>query len=178
MATIPEQDRSPQFLELSEDKLPTDRTLDVIWDAQEDMLQFTGLKDEPGTMKRKILSHAFFVWDLRGLLLPFSIRSKIILQNLNRMKYGWDDELKEADFRKWHEWRKEAEKLDEVRIPRALLQVQKPVRETALHVFCDASQNAYGACAYLRRAFTNDTVECSLIAGNGRVAPLKSQSIY
>ena len=177
MATILEQDRSPRFLELSEDKLPTDRTLGVIWDAQEDMLQFPGLKGDPGTTKRKILSQAFSVWDPRGLLLPFSIRSKIILQNLNRMKYGWDDELKEADLREWREWRKEAEKLDEVRIPRALLQEQKPVRETALHVFCDASQNAYGACAYLRRAFTDDTVECSIIAGKGRVAPLKSQSI-
>ena len=40
----------------------------------------------------------------------------------------------------------------------------KPIRETELHVFCDASQDAYGACAYLRRAFTDDTVECSLIA--------------
>ena len=30
MGTIPEQDRSPRFLELSEDKLPTDRTLGVI----------------------------------------------------------------------------------------------------------------------------------------------------
>ena len=83
--------------ELSEDKLPTDRTLDVIWDAQEDMLQFTGLKDDPSTTKRKILSQAFSVWDPRGLLLPFSMRSKIILQNLNRMKYGWDDELREAE---------------------------------------------------------------------------------
>ena len=99
LATIPEQDRSPRFLELREDKLPPDRTLGVIWDAQEDILQFTGLKDDPGTTKRKILSQVFSVWDPQGLNLPFSIRSKIILQNLNRMKYGWDDELKEADLR-------------------------------------------------------------------------------
>ena len=117
------------------------------------------------------------MWDPPGLLLPFSIRSKIILQNLNRIKYEWDDELKEADVREWREWYKEAEKLDEVRIPRALLCEKKPIRETALHVFCDANKDAYGACAYLRRAFTDDTVECSLIAGKGRVSPLKSQSI-
>ena len=109
---------------------------------------------DPGTTKRKILSQAFSVWDPQGLLLPFSIRSKIILQNLNCMKYEWDDELKEADLREWREWRKEAEKLDEVRIPRVLLCEKKPIRETALHVFCDASQDAYGACAYLRRTFT------------------------
>jgi len=177
LATIPEQDRSPRFLELSEDKLPTDRTLGVIWDSQDDVLRFTRLKGDPGTTKQKIFSQAFSIWDPRGLLLPFSIRSKIILLNLNRMKYGWDDELKGADHREWREWCKEAEKLDEVRITRALLQGQKLIRETTLHVFCDASQDAYGACAYLRRVFTDDTVECSLIAVKGRVAPLKSQSV-
>ena len=173
LANIPEQDRSPRFLELNEDNLPTDRTLAVIWDSQEEEFRFTGLKGDPGTTKRKILSQAFSVWDPRGLLLPFSIRSKIILQNLNRMKYGWDDELKEANLRELREWRKEAEKLDEVRIPRALPQGQKPILETTLHVFCDASQDAYGACAYLRRLFTDGTVD----AGKGRVAPLKSQSV-
>ena len=71
----------------------------------------------------------------------------------------------------------EVEKLEEVRIPRTFFQEQKPIRETALHVFCDASQDAYGACTYLRRAFTDDTVECSLIAGKGRVSPLKLLSI-
>ena len=177
LATTPEQDRSPRFLELSENKLATDRALGVVWDAREDMLRFTGLVGDPGATKRKILSQAFSVWDPRGLLFPFSIRSKIILQNQNRMKYEWDDELKEADLHEWREWRKEAEKLDEVRIPRALLCEKKPIRETALRVFCDASQDAYGACTYLRRAFIDDTVECSLISGKGRVSPLKSQSI-
>ena len=177
LATIPEEDRSPRFLELSEDKLPTDRALGITWDAHEDMLKFTGLKTDPGTTKRKILSQAFSVWDPRGLLLPFSIRSKVILQNLNRVKYGWDDELREADLREWREWHKEASELDEVKVPRALVGQDKPVRETTLHVFCDASQEVYGTCAYLRREFEDDTVECRLVAGKGRVAPLKAQSI-
>ena len=64
-----------------------------------------------------------------------------------------------------------------MRIPRTLLLEQKSIRKTALHVFCDASQDAYGACAYLRHSFTDDTVECSLIAGKGRVSALKLLSI-
>ena len=61
LATIPEQGRSPRFLELTEDKLPTDRALGITWDAQEDILKFTGLQGDPGTTKRKILSQAFSV---------------------------------------------------------------------------------------------------------------------
>ena len=88
LATIPLENRSPRFLELSESKLPTDRPLGVTWDAQEDVFRFNALKQEPATTKRTIISQAFSVWDPRGRLLTFSIRSKINLQNLNRLKYG------------------------------------------------------------------------------------------
>ena len=177
LQTIPEQDRSPRFLELSENKLPTDRALGIIWDAEKDMLMFTGLSGEAGTTRRKILGQAFSVWDPRGLVLPFTIRSKIILQNLNHMKYSWDDDLRKADLREWREWHSEAAALDEIKISRAFLGQMKAVRETSLHVFCDSSQDAYGACAYLRREFEDTTLECRLVAVKGRVAPLKTQSI-
>ena len=67
-----------------------------------------------------------------------------------------------------------------MKIPRALLSCDKVIRllsRIALHVFSDASQNAYGVCAYLRRDFEDETVECRLVAGKGRVALLKAQSI-
>ena len=88
---------------------------------------------------------------------------------MNRLKYGWDDELKEADLSECREWFKESELLETVQIP--------PFRETNLHVLCDASQDAYGVCAYLRREFEDNVVECRLVAEKGRVASLKAQSI-
>ena len=93
---------------MCENKLPTDQALGMKWDAQKDVFKFNALKQEPATTKRTILSQVFSVWDPRGILLPFSIRSKIILQNLNRLKYGWDDGLKEADVREWCKWFKES----------------------------------------------------------------------
>ena len=60
-----------------------------------------------------------------------------------------------------------------MQIPQAIFRRTEPFRETNLHVFCDASQDAYGACAYLRPEF----IECRLVAGKGRVAPLKAQSV-
>ena len=44
-------------------------------------------------------------------------------------------------------------------------------------MFCDASQDTYKACAYLRREFENNVVECRQVAGKGRIAPLKVHSI-
>ena len=63
LATIPERDSSPRLLELSENKLPTDRTLGFTWDTHENTLKFTGLKRRPSITKRKVLSQAFSVWD-------------------------------------------------------------------------------------------------------------------
>ena len=174
---IPVEDRSPRFLELCENKLPTDRALGVTWDAQEDVFKFNALKQEPATTKRTILSQVFSVWDPRGLLLPFSIGSKIILQNLNRLKYGWDDGLKEADVREWCEWFKESQRLETVQILRTLFSRNELFLETILNVFCDASQDAYGASAHLRREFEDNVVECRLDVGKGRVVPLKAESI-
>ena len=63
--------------------------------------------------------------------------------------------------------------LENVQIPRPLFSRNEPFQETNLHVFCDASQDAYGASAYLRREFEDNVVECRLVAGKGRVAPLE-----
>ena len=57
---------------------------------------------------------------------------------------------------------REVEKLEEVRIPRTLFQEQKPIRETALHVFCDASQDPYGACTYVTIGFRPQTGKLNL----------------
>ena len=79
--------------------------------------------------------------------------------------------MKEADLCEWREWFKQSELLETVQIPQALFSRNRPFRETNLHLFL--SQDAYGACAYLRPEF----IECRLVAGKGRVAPLKAKSI-
>ena len=50
-------------------------------------------------------------------------------------------------------------------------------KKTILNVFCDASQDAYGTSAHRRRKFEDDVLECRLVAGKGRVVPLKAQTI-
>ena len=44
------------------------------------------------------------------------------------------------------------------------------------YVFSDASNNAYGAVAYLRQAH-EENVKCSFIFGKSRLAPIKQNSL-
>ncbi len=46
-----------------------------------------------------------------------------------------------------------------------------------LHVFTDASEHGYGACAYLRITDVTGAITCRLVLGKSRVAPLKNQTL-
>ncbi|GBP12586.1 hypothetical protein EVAR_10249_1 [Eumeta japonica] len=47
---------------------------------------------------------------------------------------------------------------------------------TQIHIFTDASEKAYGACAYIRTV-THDSVEVHLLAAKSKVAPLKPMTM-
>lgn len=46
-----------------------------------------------------------------------------------------------------------------------------------LHGFCDASQNAYGACVYLRATSQSEVHSTRLLCAKSRVASLKTVSL-
>ena len=47
---------------------------------------------------------------------------------------------------------------------------------TELHIFTDASGEAYGACGYVRHHYVNGSVSCRLVRAQGKVAPLQAVS--
>ena len=51
------------------------------------------------------------------------------------------------------------------------------VKDQFLHVFGDASEDAYGAAAYVITEYTDMTRSSHLVAAKSRVAPLKATSI-
>ena len=51
------------------------------------------------------------------------------------------------------------------------------VSNRALHMFGGASQDAYGALAYIRCEYVDGSVTCQLVAAKSRVAPLNAVSI-
>ncbi len=62
----------------------------------------------------------------------------------------------------------------EVQIPRLYVKIgDRRVVEVQLHVFCDASEDAYGCCAYVRFSFKSGEHECALVMSKSRLAPIK-----
>ena len=98
LQAIPKEDRAAQVrdLNLGSDYLPADRALGVYWDVQTDSLGFDVDVDSfhrrPVT-RRGILSATAAFYDPFGIASPFVIRARILLQELTRLKLGWDESV-------------------------------------------------------------------------------------
>ncbi|XP_053953165.1 uncharacterized protein LOC128859969 [Anastrepha ludens] len=102
--------------------------------------------------KRQVLRTIMKIFDPLGLLGYVIIQAKIILQDIWRSGVNWDEPIREDD------------------------RSNCCSQSNQLHIFVDASINAYAAVAYLR-AEVGNAVNCSLLASKTRVTPLKPISI-
>lgn len=157
----------------------TERVLGMFWRPEEDVFTyvtcFTSLSDHP--TKRQVLRTVMKLFDPLGLLSFFVIHGKILLQDIWRTKTDWDEPISIELRNRYSRWMGVLVQLDRIRIPRCYFRhPTKGIRNLQLHVFCDASEEAYACVAYLR-AEINGRVECVLVAGRSKVAPLKTVSI-
>lgn len=161
------------------------RTLGLLWDAATDTLGFnTTLARVPAEVKalarpptkREALSAVMSVFDPLGLLSYYTIRAKIVLQNIWKLNVEWDEALPESEAEEIIQWLRDIEKLRTLRLPRLYARTGgEPSRE--LHVFCDASEVAYATAAYWRVKHENGEVQVTLAAAKARVAPMKPLTV-
>ena len=78
----------------------------------------------------------------------------------------------------WEMWRNELPLLEMMEVPRCFkLKEMEILTKVELHHFSDASTEGYGQCSYLRLVDARSRVNCSLVMGKARVAPLKPITI-
>ncbi|XP_037302804.1 uncharacterized protein LOC119193309 [Manduca sexta] len=125
--------------------------------------------------KREALSTVMSIYDPLGLLSVYTIRAKIILQNLWRLKMSWDERVPEEDGKLFATWLSQLSAIGQLRIPRHYGPTSHE-RRIELHVMCDASEQAYAAVAYWRMV-GQENVTLSLVAAKAKVAPRRTQTI-
>jgi len=156
------------------DKELTEKLLGVTWDIGSDRFVFKiNLKSTPST-KRGMLSTLSSVYDPIGVLSPFLLEGKRILQSLS--KCSWDSVLPDEVVIKWESWKSSLPYIESLSLPRRFNQGVGLIREASVHHFSDASDIGYGHCSYLRLVDDSDVVHCSFLYGRSRVAPLKKIS--
>lgn len=167
------------------------KILGVVWNHENDTLSYKVCLGqdmaEPETQseiskpekftKRKIMSKVARIFDPIGFASALVVRAKIGLQKLWQQGLDWDTELPEEDQSAWNQLLKEMEHLNNVTFERCLTP-QMAKGRPILCIFSDASEDAFGACAYLRWSLTNDDeFQVRFVTAKSRVAPLKQLTI-
>ena len=154
-----------------------DKVLGVAWNSANDNLSFvTKVQCDNPSTKRKILSQVAKVYDPIGFATAFLIQAKIGLQELWQMGVDWDDDLPAEIKGKWMKFFEELKELNKIFFPRGLFALES-IGLPILCVFADASEFAFGACAYVRWEKQDGTFEIRFVAAKSRVAPLKKLTI-
>jgi len=103
------------------------------------------------------------------------IKGKIFIQQVWSLKVGWDDTLSEDLRSKWIKFYSSLTALNDLIIPRLALVPESDNYE--IHGFCDASQDAYGACIYIRSIKSGSNADIKLYTARSQVAPIKTTTI-
>ncbi|GFS90517.1 uncharacterized protein TNCV_4097191 [Trichonephila clavipes] len=131
------------------------KVLGLSWNTNEDylttdtksLLEFVSLDKNT---KRFILQAVGKIFDPLGLISPFTVKMKCLLQDLWKEEIQWDDPLPTHIEKEWKKWCEELPHLQNLKIPRLVLDSTLLEDDVELHSFCDASKKAYGAAIYLR----------------------------
>ena len=153
-------------------KNESSKTLGIFWDANSDTIQYC-IRDfnyDQVMTKRIILSTIGRLFDPLGLLGPVVMTAKIILQLLWREKRSWDQPVSNSLSKRWIEFLKDLQNLQNIKINRHIL--DPAANSFELHIFVDASEKGFGAAAYIKSQ-TNDKGSCSLLCAKSKVAPIK-----
>jgi len=121
--------------------------------------------------KRSVMKAMAKLYDPMGFLGPFTVRIKLILQDIWKENIEWDDMLVGETCNAFQKWQNELEFLSEFRLQRCLSWNADSRKE--LHIFADASPKAFGAVAYIRSIQESDEITTSFICSKNRVSPMK-----
>lgn len=152
-------------------------TLGLIWNTRSDTFQYRVNLETPSSRitKRIILSVISRIFDPLGLIGPIIIQSKLLLQDLWKLKIEWDDPVPMELRSKWSYFRDQLQCISKLLIPRHAC--SKKYDKMEMHGFCDASEMAYGACIYIKTINEFEDATVNLLCAKSRVAPLKNISL-
>ena len=159
-----------------------ERVLGLFWDTADDSLKFnvecskipTALLNGSRTpSKREVLRVGMSVYDPLGILSFFTLKTKMLLQEIWCSGVAWDNKIRDEEHEKWLAWVEELKGLGKYQIPRCM-SVPNFNRDTVqLHLFCDASLSAFAAVAYLRFEGQDGEVHLSLMMAKSRIVSRK-----
>ena len=99
--------------------------------------------------RRGIFSSVNSVYDPLGIVCPYTLPAKRLLQKLCCKEIGWVDSLPDPELEAWTACKKDQAVFHELKVERCVGYDETNQSESPLHHFCDASKHGYGTATYL-----------------------------
>ena len=148
--------------------IPDQKSLGMIWRSKEDLLRVQISENDYAMTRRGLLAFESRIFDPLGILEPFKLPAKLILRDLAKMGFDWDDKNLPPDIMvRWDCWVRHLNRLDGVSLPRHHFNLHK-AKTVELHGFADASKVGYGIIYYLR-IYDGEDIHLSYIVGKSKV---------
>jgi hypothetical protein len=158
-------------------KQPSFRILDTPWDYVSDELffDFSAIITPLGLLdKLKMLLILYSLYDPLGILLPFTLKGKLIMQLCWKLGLTWKSKLPEEILLKWQPWVEQIPELTGNSFKRTIMPGLNPEKlHHKLHVFADASKDTYAAVAYIRGEGQGETM-IRIVQARSRIMPIKA----
>ena len=118
------------------------------------------------------------MFDPLGFLAPVLIKGKFMLRQMTTDSVGWDEELEEVYSDGWNQWFQSLDALEQLQIPRTYVDIplSQAVKKEIV-IFCDASEQAIAAVAYLRVLDKDGTIHVGFVMGKAKLAPTHGHSL-
>ena len=155
-----------------------ERALGMNWSLKNDLFQFKSVKRSTDLYtKREVLKVIASVFDPLGFLSSFIVSGKSFLQELWKAKVDWDDNLNLEQQKYWLKWLQGLSMVHQFKVPRCHHISGYKAINMELHIFCDASEVAYGAVAYIKFKFKTEKDHFTFLMSKTRLAPIKTVSL-
>ena len=165
-------------IDLCHDNLPVHRSLGLRWDLTRDTFFFDAPRDEKPYTRRGVLSVINSLIDPIGFMAPVTIQGKLILRDLMKGNVDWDEPLPSDKLSQWSAWKGSLPCLNQIHVARGYSgRSLSEASKLELLVFCDTSELAISAVAYLFMYFPDGQREIGFVLGKTKVAPSSGHTI-
>lgn len=165
-------------LDLDSDKLPSQRSLGIVWNIVEDHFLFKPNSEVQPCTKRGILSTINSVFDPIGFTSPIVLKGRFILRDLMSLKLDWDEPVPNDIAEKWQSWLENLKDLENFQVPRCyLIGSLSEMARVEIHTFSDASEKAVSAVVYVVGFTKEGSKLIGFVAGKSKLAPEKGHTI-
>ena len=150
------------------------KVLGVGYDKRKDLLfvRIPTQADKEVLTMTDVLSIVSAYFDPLGFSAPYVLEGKLIFQECTNRKLGWKDPLPLDLKQRFMKWLVARDGLRQISVPRWTSSWELTESVVDLVMFGDASREAYGANAYLRRYLPDESVVLTrLVFGKGHVVP-------